>query len=98
MTSAQKFNETILATTPDVIYVYDIVEKRNIYSNEGIETVLGYSVSDVKEMGESLIEILMHPEDFKVYVSETLPTYQVLPDNQFFQHEYRKRVLNNGTV
>ena len=88
---AQKFNETILAATPDIIYVYDIVEKRNVYSNEGIEAVLGYSVSDVKEMGESLIEILMHPEDFKVYAGETLPKYQVLPDNQFIQHEYRMK-------
>lgn len=89
--AAKKFNETILSATPDVIYVYDIVEKKNIYANEGIEKVLGYTVSEIERMGENVIEILMHPDDLDVYIRETLTKYQELEDNQLIEHEYRMK-------
>ncbi len=87
----QEFNETILNTSPDVIYVYDIVEKKNIYSNDGILTVLGYSVLEIKEMGSKIIQILMHPDDFKIYREKTIPKYITAKDGQFIIHEYRMK-------
>ncbi len=90
----QQFNEIILNASPDVIYVYDLLEQSNIYSNDGIMRVLGYSPVDMKEMGESLIEELMHPDDFQVYLNETLPRYQSAQDNEFIEHEYRMKHKN----
>ncbi|MCP4726586.1 MAG: PAS domain S-box protein [bacterium] len=88
---SQLFNETILNSSPDVIYVYDIVERMNVYSNDAIINVLGYTTQDMKDMGEKLIETLMHPDDFKTYCKETLPSYQSAEDKEYIEHEYRMR-------
>lgn len=84
---SQAFNETLLNTSPDIIYIYDIIEQRNIYSNQGVTKILGYSVKEVLEMGNNL----MHPDDFEVYINETLPRYQVAKDEEQIEHEYRMK-------
>ncbi len=88
------FNETLLNTSPDIIYVYDIQSKSNVYSNDGIEKILGYSVSEIKEMGDSLIPSLMHPNDFENYQHTIIPRYFSTKDNEFIEHEYRMKHKN----
>ncbi|MCP3926212.1 MAG: PAS domain S-box protein [Desulfobacterales bacterium] len=87
----QQFSEIILNSSPDVIYVYDLIEKRNVYSNDGIMRVLGYSAEEMKEMGEFLVEKLMHQDDFQIYLKDTLPRYQSAQDGEFIEHEYRMK-------
>jgi len=89
--SSQQFSETVLNSSPNIIYVYDIEKKITIYSNEGINRVLGYSVTEIKNMGKRMIETLMHPDDFNLYISETLPKYQSVEDNDLIEHEYRMK-------
>ncbi len=91
---SQMFNEIILNASPDVIYIYDIVEKKNVYSNEGVMDVLGYSAQEIQEMGDELIQALMHPDDFTIYLNETFPRYQTAEDNEFIEHEYRMKHKN----
>ncbi|MBF0220573.1 MAG: PAS domain S-box protein [Gammaproteobacteria bacterium] len=91
---SQQFNETILNASPDIIYIYDIEDKINIYSNQGIVRVLGYSIAQVKQMGQGMIETLMHPDDFKLYIDVTIHKYQVLKDGEFIEHEYRMKHQN----
>ena len=91
---SKQFNEAILNSSPNIIYVYDIELKVNIYSNEGIMRVLGYSVMELKDMGERMIEILMYPDDFEIYVNETLPKYHSVQGNDFIEHEYRMKHKN----
>lgn len=88
------FNETLLNTSADIIYVYDIQSKSNVYSNNGIEKTLGYAVSEVKEMGDSLISSLMHPDDFENYQNSIIPRYISAKDNEFIEHEYRMKHKN----
>lgn len=68
-----RFIESILDITPDILYIYDIEEKRYVYINDGIEIVLGYSVVEIKSMGERMISNLMHPDDLQRYDSEIFP-------------------------
>ncbi|MCP4607789.1 MAG: PAS domain S-box protein, partial [Planctomycetes bacterium] len=91
---SKAFTETILNTSPDVIYIYDLVEQVNVYSNEGIMQVLGYSTAEIQEMGENVVQSFMHPHDFFIYVNETLPRYQSTPDNELIEHEYRMKHKN----
>ncbi|MCK5231799.1 MAG: PAS domain-containing protein, partial [Desulfobulbaceae bacterium] len=94
--ASQVFNETLLNTSPDIIYIYDINERKNVYSNQGIMNILGYSIEEVKAMGERFIANLMHPDDFKVYLNETIPRYQTAKDGELIEHEYRMS-HKNGT-
>ena len=88
---SQIFNQTLLDTSPDLIYVYDIVEEKNIYSNQGIMKILGYSIEEIQEMGSKLIPSLMHPEDYVPYQKEILPRYQTAKDGEIIEHEYRMK-------
>jgi len=92
---SQTLNSKILETSPDIIYVYDIVERKNVYSNSGITKVLGYSLEEIKVLGESLLPELMHPDDFKSYLENIIPRYQKAADEEIIEHEYRMK-HNNG--
>ncbi|MCF8298211.1 MAG: PAS domain S-box protein [Saprospiraceae bacterium] len=96
LNEASIFNKTLLDTSPDIIYIYDIVESKNVYSNQGITKVLGYTVDEVKEMGNELIPSLMHEDDFKIYTSETSPKYQTAKDGELIEHEYRMKHKNGN--
>lgn len=85
------FNETLLNTSPNLIYIYDLVENRNVYSNGGIRKILGYSVEEVSEMGNEIISSLMHEEDLKIYLNKIIPRYQTAKDGELIEYEYRMK-------
>lgn len=92
---SEAFSESLVTSSPDVIYIYDTVRHKNIYINKGIERNLGFTSKEVKEMGAQLLATLMHPDDFSYYLEYTFPKYATLKDKEVFTHEYRMRD-NNG--
>jgi diguanylate cyclase (GGDEF)-like protein/PAS domain S-box-containing protein len=60
---SQRFIEKIADTIPGLLYVYDLIQNRNVYSNRQIADILGYSVEDVQAMGSDFIPSLLHPDD-----------------------------------
>jgi len=90
----QQFIESLINLSPDIIYIFDIIERKNVYTNDGISKILGYSVMEVQEMGDQLLSILMHPEDFKTYLEETYPKYPKVKDNEPVIHQYRMKHKN----
>ncbi|TGN20170.1 PAS domain-containing protein [Leptospira idonii] len=86
-----QFIESILDITPDILYIYDIIERKNVYSNNGIHRVLGYSSEELKNMGEQMISDLMHPDDFKDYLEKVIPRYEKASDKDLIEHQYRMK-------
>ncbi|KAA3615349.1 MAG: PAS domain S-box protein [Calditrichaeota bacterium] len=86
---SKAFNETLLNTSPDIIYIYDLVWRKNIYSNKGILNLLGYSRAEIRAMGDNILSRLMHPADFDYYLEKTFPRYQNAGDGELIEHEYR---------
>ena len=62
-TMSQRFLEQVFEAAPDIIYVYDLVEQRNIYSNRELSRILGYDPKDVREMEPGGVAALLHPDD-----------------------------------
>ncbi|MFA4796342.1 PAS domain-containing protein [Leptospira kirschneri] len=91
-----RFIESILDITPDILYIYDIEEKRYVYINDGIEIVLGYSVVEIKSMGERMISNLMHPDDFQRYDAEIFPQYKKANDKDIIENSYRMKHHDGG--
>lgn len=90
----KQFIESIINLSPDILYIYDLIERKNVYSNDGVLKILGYSVKEVKEMGGKLLSNIMHPDDFKIYLEEIYPKYSKLNDKQPIFHEYRMKNKN----
>ena len=59
---SRKFVERIAATTPGILYVYDLVERRNVYSNREVITVLGYRPEEIRNT-QDLDRGFYHPDD-----------------------------------
>jgi PAS domain S-box-containing protein len=60
------FIDKINNASPGVIYVYDPVSRKQIYSNHKAELLLGYSREDIEELGDDVAGQLIHPDDHRV--------------------------------
>ncbi|MFH2091512.1 MAG: ATP-binding protein [Pseudomonadota bacterium] len=63
------FVQRILETTPNLIYIYDLVEKKTVFSNKNITKVMGYDKQQLQEMGPCVMGTLIHPDDFPAVAS-----------------------------
>jgi diguanylate cyclase (GGDEF)-like protein/PAS domain S-box-containing protein len=63
----ERFWSDVVRTVPDHLYVKDAFNQRMIYSNHHLGRTLGYSDSQLAEMGEYFWEPLLHPDDVQVY-------------------------------
>ncbi|QXI29341.1 bifunctional diguanylate cyclase/phosphodiesterase [Pseudomonas vanderleydeniana] len=61
------FWSDVVRTVPDHLYVQDVISQRMIFSNHHLGQTLGYSKSELHQMGEYFWEILLHPEDAEHY-------------------------------
>lgn len=77
--SSQEFVYQILNMTPDLVYVFDLLEQRGIFSNRELASILGYSSTDLGEFNLQTLEKIMHPEDFQRIQNSAFP----------LEHEYR---------
>lgn len=65
LNSSQQFIQRIADTTPNILYIYDIEEHRNIYCNQAITHLLGYTPSEIQAMGNLLLNKVIHPDDLE---------------------------------
>ena len=89
----QRFIERIAETTPGIVYVYDLVERRNIYINPQITKLLGYSPQTIQALGTELITQLMHPDDF-ARLSIAFQQFDTVKNGEIIENEYRIRHAN----
>ncbi len=87
------FIEKIAETIPGILYVYDLVEERNIYVNKQITKILGYSEEWVKQVCSNLLPILLHPEDL-AKLPEYMSKFEQAEDGEIIELEYRMQHSN----
>jgi len=91
--ASQRFIQSITDNTPNIIYIYDLEEQRNIYCNRGIVDILGYSPEQIQAMGNSCFTHIIHPDDLdSVLVYHK--NLQNLQDSEKRNCEYRMRDVN----
>jgi diguanylate cyclase (GGDEF)-like protein/PAS domain S-box-containing protein len=86
---SRNFVERIATTTPGILYVYDLVERRNVYSNREVITVLGYKPEEIRKMEESG-QGLYHPDDQPV-IDAHREALRHAQDGEVRRLEYRAR-------
>ena len=91
-----QFIETLINLSPTIVYIFDIAEKKNVYTNNGIETSLGYSTSEIAKMGNHVLSILMHPMDLLTYHNVTSQKYTTLKDNESVLYQFRMKHKNGS--
>ena len=87
------FTQRVGETIPAVIFLYDLVQRRNVYVNERSEVVLGYTAQEVLDMGEHFLARTMHPDDMAA-LSRLDQFYARVKDGEIFEHLFRFRHKN----
>jgi len=93
MLEKQRFVQKIADTSPNILYIYDLQENRNVYCNREITSTLGYSPAEVQAMGATFFVNLMHPDDF-AKMPEHYKQIQAAQDGDIAETEYRMRHAN----
>jgi PAS domain S-box-containing protein len=90
---SQYLTQKILDCSPNLIYIYDLQAKSNVYSNREVLDVLGYTSEQIKSMGTELFANILHPDDAKV-VDEHHASFMNALDNATYDVEYRMKNSN----
>jgi PAS domain S-box-containing protein len=88
--SSQLFLQSLADATPGFLYLYDLIEQRNVYTNDGITQLLGYTPRAIQVMGKELFLNIMHPEDL-ARIPTLLQRFEAAKDGEFLETEYRLR-------
>jgi PAS domain S-box-containing protein len=58
-----QFRESLENAMPGILYVYDIVNKNLIHANRNISEYLGFTLPELRRLGNKFISTILHPED-----------------------------------
>lgn len=92
----RRFNENMLNTSPDILWVYDLKDRRNIYLSRQFERVMGYSAREVMAMEGQVLPRLVHPDDYVYYLENVLAKYLLLADGEVLPLRFRVRHRNGS--
>ncbi len=87
---SQRFAQQITDLIPDVVYVYDIEEQRNVYANRNIGLSLGYTQEEIESLGAGFMPQAMHTDDWPLFLDQ-LNFVSSLGDGEILGFEYRMR-------
>ncbi len=91
----KEFAERINHTIPDILYIFDAVEHRNIFCNNSIFERAGYTPAEIKALGSHLIQTVIHPDDLDRFL-EHQSKYETLKDAEMLEIEYRMLLKQGG--
>ncbi|CAD5924885.1 Sensory/regulatory protein RpfC [Planktothrix tepida] len=90
---SQRFIQSITDNTPNILYIYDLDEQRNIYFNRAIVDILGYSPEQIQGMENQFLLDLVHPDDLDSMLIH-LNNLHTLQNGEKRNCEYRLRDVN----
>lgn len=84
----QHFTNEVLMTVPDLIYVFDYIEKHNVFTNRNAIEHLGYSGDEILAMGSNVMHLLVHPDDIQQRVGQ-MEAARNITNEDVIEGEYR---------
>jgi PAS domain S-box-containing protein len=92
---ARRLFEKIADATPGILYLYDLVEQRNVYANRGLTAVLGYTPEELVAMGSAMGDRLVHPDDLRAGPTGVATVASLGPDG-VREHVLRMRHVDGA--
>ncbi|MBI2860849.1 MAG: PAS domain S-box protein [Chloroflexi bacterium] len=102
---SEEFIRKIAQTAPYLLFVNDLQTGSNIYIGPRVREILGYTESQVRQMGASFLETLVHPDDIDA-LRHGMTRLLESKEGEIIEQEYRLRrsdgrwawVLSRDTV
>ena len=88
----QFFIQKVTDTTPDVITVFDLEKRVNVYGNKELTSILGYTQDEIAELraDPAFLQKMVHPDDLEDGI-KFLMDYRNYTGNETREIEYRVR-------
>jgi PAS domain S-box-containing protein len=86
----RRLTQQMIEASPDILYVYDLVARRNVFISGQVREILGWSCEEIAGMDEQVLNTLTHPEDL-LAVGQHLVRLHSLSDESIAEVEYRMR-------
>ena len=90
---SQHFSQRIADTVPGILYLYDVIEQRNVYANRSTVELLGYTPQDIQDIGTNFMSHLVNPEDIP-HILEHQKHLTTLTEDDHLTLEYRMKHAN----
>ncbi len=89
---SQRFAQQIVDVSPNVIYIYDVRQRKNVFVNRRLAAALGYDPGQDAHEADFLLSIL-HPDDRQAYL-HYIERFPCLRDDEIAEFEGRVRHAN----
>ena len=90
---SQHFIQAIADSNPNLLYVYDLIEQRNVYCNRQIAVMLGYTTQEIQDMGTAMMSMLLNPDDLPEFF-ESVQKVERAKDGDVIECQYRMKHKN----
>ncbi|MFM6195159.1 MAG: PAS domain S-box protein [Planktothrix sp.] len=87
---SQRFIQRITDASPNILYIYDLIENRNIYVNQEITKLLGYTREEILKQGKNIFPDLVHPEDYS-RLKNYYQKFSTANEDEILEFEYRMK-------
>ncbi|MDZ8106144.1 MAG: PAS domain S-box protein [Nostoc sp. DedQUE12a] len=91
--ASQHFIQRIADSSPNILYIFDLEQQRNVYANQEIGKLLGYSNQQIQQMGTQILPTITHPDDWQKVVTH-LQNFTKAKDGEIYEFEFRVRQAN----
>ena len=88
---SRNFEQSIIDTTPNLVYVYDLAEQRSVYVNEQGSRLLGYTAEGLLGRGGDFFTTLVHADDSERTATHLQRLSEVMDDGTVLESSYRVR-------
>ncbi|GAB3319635.1 hypothetical protein GCM10027299_12320 [Larkinella ripae] len=82
------FNEKLTDTSPGVIYVFDLIDRKELFTNRKVEPMLGYTPEEIHDMGDLYLQTVHHPDDIPQILAH-LDSFVTTKDGEVRTFEHR---------
>ncbi len=86
----ERFVSGVVNAAPGLVYVYDLATGRNLYVNDQMERLFGWTREDIDRLGDGFLFRLIHPDDVSE-VAQQAERCWTLADGEVIELEYRLR-------
>lgn len=90
---SQTFLQRIADASPNILYIYDVQQQRNVYVSGAVQDILGYRAEDLLAMGTDLFAQLLSPEQLAQLISD-YANLDTLADGEIRSNEFRMRTIS----
>jgi PAS domain S-box-containing protein len=90
-----RFIEQVAQSTPDIIYVLDLEERKIIFINERVSSILGFAPEEVYKQGAKFFVKKLHPDDY-LQRMQHITACQDMKENEVKTIDVRLRVRDGS--